>query len=147
VIVCERDTRWASGVRLFVEPKTRIVETRTTNDAWQRLWDAQYGLLVLEVDAQRASAALALMVRVQAELPNIMIIAGTPQASVEWELLLREAGASLVLSTPPKLLGLKRWIHRHLDAAPQVNKPFHERIWDHLPWPEVARSSTPPVGV
>jgi CheY-like chemotaxis protein len=139
VVVCERGTRWAVAVRALLESGAKVVETRGLDDAWQQLQTTPHGALLIEIEPQRSPQQVALLVRIQTELPHVMIIACVASASPDWELLLREAGAAVVLRTPRRLPGVAPWLRRHLARVPQRKLNLRERIWDHLPWPEAAR--------
>jgi hypothetical protein len=139
VVVCERSPRWSVAMRAVLERGAKVVETRGLDDAWQQLQSAPHGALLIEIEPQRSPQQVALLVRIQTELPNVMIIACVASASPDWELLLREAGAAVVLRTPRRLPGIAPWLRRHLARAPQQKVKLRERIWDGLPWPETAR--------
>ena len=134
VVVCEQSQRYAVAARLTLGSLARIVETRTFDDAWQRLLAAPHGVLLLEVDPQRAPQVIALLARLQTELPRVLVVACLVKATPAWELLLREAGAAIVLRVPWRLPVFGPWLRQHLALAPQPKSTLHEQIWSRLPW-------------
>lgn len=134
VIVCEQTQRYAIAARLTLGNMARIVETRTLDDAWQRLQSARHGVLLLEVDPQHAPQVISLLTRLQTELPRVLVVACLAKATPAWELLLREAGAAIVLRVPWRLPVFGPWLRRHLALAPQPKSTLHEQIWSRLPW-------------
>ncbi len=134
VVVCERSQRYAIAARGALGSMTRLVETRTFDDAWQHLLAAPQAVFLLEVDPQRAPQVIALLARVQTELPQVLVVACLAKATPAWELLLREAGASMVLRVPWRLPMFAAWLRRHLALAPQPASTAYEQIWSRLPW-------------
>lgn len=134
VVVCEQSQRYTIAARLALGGMARIAETRTLDDAWQRLQTAPHGVLLLEVDPQRAPQVISLLTRLQTELPRVLVVACLAKATPAWELLLREAGAAIVLRVPWRLPAFAPWLRRHLALAPQPKSSLHEQIWSRLPW-------------
>ncbi len=142
IVVYERAPHWSVAARQMLQP-AKVAEVRTLEDAWGALQSAPYSGLLLEVEPQRAPQMVSLLVRVQTELPAVMSIACVAEASPAWELLLREAGAALVLRAPRRLQQVSAWLLRHLAAAPQEKSSTRQRLWNQLPWPEAA--TAPPI--
>jgi hypothetical protein len=136
LVVCERTQRWAAAARQ-AKLGAKVVETRTTDDAWRELANDRHGVLLIECDASRAPQVVALLARVQAELPEVLVVAGASEPSAEWEMLLREAGAAAVLASPRRVAEIAPWLARHLAAAPVPEISVRERVWQSLPWPAV----------
>ncbi len=134
VVVCEQSQRYAVAARLTLGSTARIAETRNFDDAWQRLLAAPHGILLLEVDPQRAPQVISLLARLQTELPRVLVVACLVKATPAWELLLREAGAAIVVRVPWRLPVFGPWLRRHLALAPPPKSTLHEQIWSRLPW-------------
>jgi hypothetical protein len=140
VVLCERAPRYAIAIRRLL-PDVKVLETRHLDDATAALQVSPDALLVLDVEARKAPQTIAFLAQLQGELPRVRTIAGIPCASVPWELLLREAGAAYVLTTPRKLNSLAPWMRAHLARAPQPQISLRERVWQRLPWPEASRAA------
>ena len=142
VVVCERTPRWSIVARQWL-PGIRLVDVRTLEDVLPMLQQASHSVLLLDVESRQAPQTISLLVRIQTELPDVMGIACVANASSAWELLLREAGAALVLRSPRRLPQIAPWLLRHLASAPQQKLSPQERLWGQLPWPEAASATRP----
>jgi hypothetical protein len=140
VVVCERAPRYAIAVRRLL-PEAKVVEARHLDDATAALQAAPHALGVLEVEARRAPQAIALLAQLQVEWPPVRIIAGIARSNHRWELLLREAGAAFVVTTPRRLEPLAGWMRAHLLNSPEPPTTLRERIWRKLPWATAATNS------
>jgi hypothetical protein len=134
MVVCERAPRYAIALRRLF-PGVKLIETRHLEEAAAALLAAPEALLVIDVEARKTPQAVALLSELQAEQRQVRTIAGVAQVTPQWELLLREAGASLVISSPRSLERFQPWMRRHLARTTEPKLTLRERVWRRLPWP------------
>ena len=91
IVVYERTQRRSVAARQTLGPDVKVVEIRVLDDIWPALAAAPHGVLLIEVESKRAPQIVALLVRGQTEMPQVLPIACVTQASPDWELLLRDA--------------------------------------------------------
>lgn len=142
IVVLERVPRWSLVARqLFAGAK--LTGLRSLEDVLPTVQMAPHAVLLLEVPRERAPQIVSLLVRLQTEFPHVMPIACVASVSPSWELLLREAGAALVLRSPQRLRQIAPWLRRHLLQAPQPKLSLREHLWSQLPWPDAAATASP----
>jgi hypothetical protein len=133
LIVCERTGWWAVWLRQELSVPVRIDSTRTLDDAWCQLAVAPTSFLVVELHrgVERLVRRLATLGR---EYPLARAAVVMPRSLADCELLLREAGAAHVCTSPRRVTLLADLVRRHLETAPLVRGSLTDEIWAALPW-------------
>ncbi len=99
---------------------------------------APASLLALELTRENCSEVLALVSDMRREFPlaRVLVLADRGMEAFEW--LLREAGAVHFTTSPRMLDGLAHLVRSHFSRIPEPPAEFATRLWDSLPWRDVA---------
>jgi hypothetical protein len=136
LIVCERWGRWAVALRReLAEVGVRVWETRTLADCVAELTESPASFVVLELGGQ-VDELLQQLTRQPRDFPLARFAVVADRALVEYQWLMREAGAVQFLCSPRRVGPLAQLACRHLAQAPPPQQSLTERIWTGLPWRE-----------
>jgi len=144
LIMMERSGDWAAALRLRLERSVvRLVETRMLDQCWQRLVEQPTSLAALELTAENVRPLLAVLQRMQDELPEVRAIVMAERKLAAYETLVREAGAIYFVVSPRSLgdvaeLVRRRAIQLDKSVAQQADDLADPRptILANLPWSE-----------
>lgn len=145
LVVWESDAHWGPLWRRELTAAVPLVAVRHVDDAWAGLQRWPHGALAVELSQTQAPQTIALLARIQAELPSVLCVVHLPADFSGWELLVREAGATLIVRSPWQLTVVAPQLSRHFGRAPQPAVSFREEIWRRLPWRESASATTHPT--
>jgi hypothetical protein len=136
LIVCERTGRWAVALRReLIGTGVRVWETRTLADCFAELAESPASLVILEL-GDDVAGLLDYMARQPRRFPAARIAVVADRSRVDYEWLMREAGAVHFVGSPRRLGSLARLACRHLAQVPPPEQGLAERIWANLPWEE-----------
>ena len=121
-----RQDREAAGLRL--------VETRSLPDCWEMLARHAGSLLVVELTEGNAEALVDRLARLPREHPRARAVVVADRSLAEYELWVREAGATWFETSPRNLSGIAAMARRHLDSIPAPTRGLAEEVWAKLPW-------------
>jgi len=134
LIVCERTGQWAVALRRELNAMgVRVWETRSLADCWDELAISPASFMIVEL-ADNAGPLLRRMTRLPREYPAARVAIIADRSFVQYEWLLREAGAVHFLYSPRQVGTLAEMIGRHLAQAPITQQTLTEQIWTALPW-------------
>jgi hypothetical protein len=144
LIVMERSGDWAAALRLRLERSAvRLIETRMLEQCWQRLVEQPTSLAAMELTAENVRPLLAVLLRMQDELPEVRAIVLAERKLAAYENLVREAGAIHFVVSPRSLGDVAELVHRraiqlYASAARQADDLEDPRpaILANLPWSE-----------
>ena len=138
LIVCEKTGRWAAALRRALQtPGEEVISVRGFPQCWSAFTAAPASLAVVEVTADNLERTSEFLVRA-AEFPQARLAVIVSRELAAAELLLREAGAAVVLTTLAQAPGLAQLFVRHQQLAPAVQRTFQELVAERLPWPALA---------
>jgi hypothetical protein len=133
--VCERDGRWAIGLRREAGPGgTRLYETRSLADAWTMLEQFPSSFLVAELTLANVQVLLDRTARLRRMYPSARIAVVAERALADYEWLVREAGAVWFAASPRELAPIAAIAERHVRLAATPASDFVQEIWESLPW-------------
>lgn len=138
LVVCERSTKWVAAWRRALGPEVAVAETRTPEDARAAMLDRLHGAVALEIEAQQLPQRVSLLTSWQLEFPHICIVAQVASDLHAWKLLLHEAGAALVLTSPRDVPAAAQTLRKHFARAPRPKLSLRSELWQKLPWSENA---------
>ena len=142
LIVMERSGEWAAALRQRLErSQVRLFETRTLDECWRRLVEQPTPLAAIELTADNVRPLMAMLLRLQDELPEVRAIVMAKRQLAEYESLIREAGAIHFLVSPRSLGDVAELVRRRqaqLEASAasrtgDLDDPRAE-ILANLPW-------------
>ena len=145
LIVMERSGDWAAALRLWLEPlEVRLFETRMMDECWHRLVEQPAALAALELTADNVRPLLAMLLRLDDELPEVRAIVMAERRLATYGELVREAGAIHFVVSPRSLGDVAELARRRigqLDASAPLGLSDLEdpraRIVADLPWSDV----------
>ena len=145
LIVMECSGDWAAALRLRLERSAvRLIETRMLDQCWQRLVEQPTSLAALELTAENVRPLLAVLLRLQNELPEVRAIVVAERKLAAYENLVREAGAIHFVVSPRSLGEVAELVRRRAtqleaSAARQTDDLDDPRaaILANLPWSEI----------
>jgi DNA-binding response OmpR family regulator len=151
VIVCERDGKWAVGLRRVLGPAgPRVFETRSLNECWQELEKSPASFLALELLPGGEETLLRRLLDLGQRFRHAHAVVLSQRGLEQREWLLREAGSLHVVLAPSDLPAVAGLVRRHLQQVPRPERTLREAVWDRLPWrggaSQVQRSETTPAG-
>jgi hypothetical protein len=138
VIICERKTTWAAGLRRHLPRELRLRETRTLGDCLAELAASPSSLVVVELSKANFERALDMIAEVEFRFPLALVVAVAPRGWEACQWLVRESGAVHFTTSPRDGDVLARLAVRHALRIPVASTTLSARIWDSLPWPEAA---------
>ncbi len=139
VIVCERTGRWAIALQrelgaLSPGADVPLVEARSVQACWAALAESPAGIAVVEVTAANVDPLLGRIARLPGEFPLAAVVVVAERALVDYEWLMREAGALHFTCSIRQLGPVAQLVRRHLRQAPRPVRSVREEIWAGLPW-------------
>ena len=145
LIVMERSGDWAAALQLWLKPSdVRLFETRMIDECWHRLLEQPTALAALELTADSVRPMLAMLLRLQDELPEVRVIVMAERPLAAYGDLVREAGAIHFVVSPRSLgdvVGLvrRRIMQLKASAASQTSDLDDPRVQvlANLPWSDV----------
>lgn len=140
LVVCESTGGWGAAWRRELTAGVPIVETRHLDAAVAELERFPHGVFAFELREQVAPQLIALLARLQTHRPDVLCVAHVVTGLRHWEMLLREAGAKMVLRRPLEVVSAAAAVEMHLARAPQPPLTMRERVWRRLPWSAAAVS-------
>jgi hypothetical protein len=115
LIVMERSGDWAAALRLWLEPlDVRLFETRMMEECWHRLVEQPTALAALELTADNVRPMLALLLRLEDELPEVRAIVVAERQLAAYGDLVREAGAIHFVVSPRSLGDVAELVRRRI---------------------------------
>jgi hypothetical protein len=133
LIVVEKTSRWAAALGRELGRRADVASVRSFSQCRSALAEAPASLAVIEVTHDNLERAIEFMVRA-ADFPQARLAALIPAEMGAAELLLREAGATVVLTTLAQAPALARLFVRHQRLAPPVQRSFEQLVAERLPW-------------
>jgi DNA-binding response OmpR family regulator len=135
VLVCERNAKWAIGLRRVLgETGPRVFETRSWGECWQELDRSPASFLALELTPGGEETLLRRLLDLGQRFRRARAVVLAPRGHERLEWALREAGAVHVVFSPsdlPAVAGLLRW---HLQQVPESERTLRQAVWGRLPW-------------
>ena len=138
LVVCERSAKWVAAWRRALGPDIEVAESRTPDDARTAMLDRLHGAVALEIEAEQLPQRVSLLTRWQLEFPHICIVAQVTSDLRVCKLLLHEAGAALVLTSPREVPAAAQLLRKHFARAPRPKLSLRSELWQKLPWSENA---------
>ncbi len=133
-IVSEPSGRWAIALRRESGAEgPRLYETRTLGDARSMMESFPASFLVAELTSAGVGPLLDWMVQFRWSFPMARIAVVADRAWLDWEWLVREAGATWFATSPREVRPIVAIARRHLRLVPG-GSDFLEELWDLLPW-------------
>ena len=135
LIVCERDGRWSTALRLRMpQGLPQICETRVLDDCWATLRQCPASFVVVELTETGADALLDRLACRERLFPLVRVAVVADRQLADYEPLVREAGAIHFTTSIREAAPLADLARRHLDRAPRPDRTHTEKIFDRLPW-------------
>ena len=135
VIVCEKSGRWAVAFRRALGKQSALVkETRSLPGCGRELAARPASVVAVEVAEGNLEAVIAALTDWSRRFPVSRVMSLMDPQLAGSELVLREAGAMIVLHSPRELAAAMQFVHRHLAQAPAADLPLEQAAWASLPW-------------
>jgi hypothetical protein len=142
----ERSGDWAAALRLWLQrTDARLIEARTLDECWRRLVQHPTAMAALELTADNVRPLLAVLLRIEDELPEVRAIVLAERKLAGYENLVREAGAVRFTTSPRLLADVAELIRRRTmtlaASAARLADEFADprpAIFANLPWSEIS---------
>jgi len=134
LIVCERRGVWATALSRHLPAGVPMVQTRAVGQCVAELERWPAGFLVLEVGRDNLPGVLELVGELEWRFPAARALAVAPRDMLDYEWLLREAGAVHFCVSPREGDLVVRVAVRHLRAAAQSIDGPVARLWAQVAW-------------
>lgn len=134
-IVCERAHFWAARIRPKLSNMSlRLYESRSLAECWQQLETAPASLLALELTATNIKSMIEALPRMTRWYPLARAVILGDRVMLEFDWLLREAGAVGTTFSPRRLDPLMRLVERHFASIQARAQTTSGCIRLRLPW-------------
>jgi hypothetical protein len=134
LIVCERRGVWATALVRHLPSPLQMIQARAVSQCKSELERCPAAFLVLEVARDNLASMLELLRRLEWRFPAARALVVAPRDMLDYEWLLREAGAVHFCVSPREGKSLARVAERHLRGAAQsINGPL-ARLRAQVPW-------------
>ena len=140
VIVCEETHRWAAALRCVLQSvgmspdrSVRIHEVRNVEEGWRHLDQAPASLLAIELECLKPDDWRR-WTNLSHWYPRAWSIILRSKGEGDQPWLLRELGATHVVSTTNELADVAQMLQRHVRRLPEVEEGLRDRVWQRLPW-------------
>ncbi|HEY2892633.1 MAG TPA: hypothetical protein VGJ16_00410 [Pirellulales bacterium] len=132
--MCERRGLWATALARHLAYDVHMVQIRAVGQCAAELERGPAGFLVLEVGRDNLAGVLELLAELEWRFPAARALVVAPRDMLDYEWLLREAGAVHFCVSPREGELLARVAERHLRGAAQPIDGPVARLWAQVAW-------------
>lgn len=139
LIVCERSPHWAVAFRRQLRGRSiEVEETRSIDQCGEALCRAPHSVFALEIGPADWNPRVRWLWSTSHAFANAraIVLASRGMEQADW--LFREAGAAWVAYSTRNTAVMTRFVRQCLGPKSASRPEFPERIWERLPWAQVA---------
>ncbi len=144
VLLCARSSRWTTAIREHLKRSAdgswaaTVCHSTSLSECDRQLAHWPASLVAWEVDVETLGSSLSWLAGWETKYPWAAAIALSNGMPEECRWALREAGASLVVTSPRHLTGVTGLAARHFEQTPRRSLGWRQRMLETLPWSEAA---------
>lgn len=136
LIFCEREGKWAAGLRRLWPDWPVLIETRSPSECWGEAQAGDSDFVAIEATTESAARLIPWLSRLREQRPNSRSVVLASPELADWQWLWREAGAAHVVCCRRELAQVQRIAQRHLAEYPAATNDEKRALWGRLPWDE-----------
>ncbi|QDU30013.1 hypothetical protein ETAA8_51310 [Anatilimnocola aggregata] len=150
LILCERTPRWLAAWRLAL-PDSRwslLSSAVSLAQCETQLQESPESVAAVHVNEQNLSTVIPILHRWRRDFPAARFLAlcsSDVAQKVPAVALLQDAGVLLVIDRLEQLPAATRLVQRHLRRHVATSTALPTTIWQRIPWPRFAVSTTPVI--